>query len=160
MPNNGGLSGRVLPHSWTEGAGQLIGCAVRPMLHQTSREAFCDYSNAVLHNGQITWARCVADVIYRQAFWTSPSKRSLTIVPPGQFRPSVISTITGGLLVGLVLETQPLGRTTLRTKILGYTASPTSAVKVDGRVLYRYFLAVDGAVANRLDCQLIIVETE
>ena len=72
----------------------------------------------------------------------------------------MISTITGGLLVGLVLETQPLGRTTLRTKMLGYTASPTSAVKVDGRVLYRYFLAVDGAVAARLDSQLIIVETE
>ena len=48
----------------------------------------------------------------------------------------------------------------MRTKILGYTASPTSAVKVDGRILYRYFLAVDGAVAARLDSQLIIVETE
>ena len=72
----------------------------------------------------------------------------------------MISTITGGLLVGLVLETQPLGRTTLRTKILGYTASPTSAVKVDGRVLYRYSLAVDGAVATRLDSQSIIIETE
>ena len=160
VPNNGGLSGRVLPHSWTEGAGQLIGCAIRPMVPQASREAFCYYRNAVLHNKRITWAGFVAKVIHRQAFWTSPSKRSLTIVPPGQFRPSVISTITGGLLVGLVLETQPLGRTTLRTKILGYTASPTSAVKVDGRVLYRYSLAVDGAVANRLDCQLIIVETE
>ena len=44
--------------------------------------------------------------------------------------------------------------------MLGYTASPTSAVKVDGRILYRYFLAVDGAVATRLDSQLIIVETE
>ena len=44
--------------------------------------------------------------------------------------------------------------------MLGYTASPTSAVKVDGRILYRYFLAVDGAVAARLDSQLIIVETE
>ncbi len=72
----------------------------------------------------------------------------------------MISTITGGLLVGLVLEAQPLGITTLRTKMLGYTASPTSAVKVDGRILYRYFLAVDGAVATRLDSQLIIVETE
>ncbi len=30
----------------------------------------------------------------------------------------MISTITGGLLVGLVLEAQPLGRTTLRTKML------------------------------------------
>ena len=99
-----GLSGRLLPHSWTEGAGQLIGCAVSPMLHRTSRKAFCDYSNAVLHNERITWAGFVAKVIHRQAFWTSPSKRSLTIVPPGQFRPSVISTITGGLLVGLVLE--------------------------------------------------------
>ena len=44
--------------------------------------------------------------------------------------------------------------------MLGYTVSPTSAVKVDGRILYRYFLAVDGAVATRLDSQLIIVETE
>ena len=44
--------------------------------------------------------------------------------------------------------------------MLGYTVSPTSAVKVDGRILYRYFLAVDGAVAARLDSQLIIVETE
>ena len=42
----------------------------------------------------------------------------------------------------------------------GYTASPTSAVKVDGRILYRYFLAVDGVVAARLDSLLIIVETE
>ena len=72
----------------------------------------------------------------------------------------MISTITGGLLVDLVLEAQPLGRTTLRTKMLGYTASPTSAFKVDGHILYRYFLAVDGAVAARLDSQLIIVETE
>ena len=72
----------------------------------------------------------------------------------------MISTINGGLFIGLVLEAQPLGRTTLRTKMLGYTASPTSAVKVDGRVLYRYFLAVDGTVSNRLDSQLIIVETE
>ena len=159
VPNNGGLSGRVLPHSWTKGAGQIIGCAVRPMLHRTSREAFCDYSNAVLHNERITCAGFVANVFRRQAFWTSPSKRSLTIVPPGQFRPSVISTITGGLLVGLVLEAQPLGKTTLRTKMLGYTASPTSAVKVDGLILYRYFLAVDGAVATRLDSQMIIVET-
>ena len=150
----------MFPNCWTEVAGQLIGCAVRPMLHRTSRKAFCDYSNAVLHNGWITRAGFVAKVMQRQAFWTSPSKRSLTIVPPGQFRPSVISTITGGLLVGLVLETQPLVRTTLRTKMLGYTASPTSAVKVDGRVLYRYFLAVDGTVSNRLDSQLIIVETE
>ena len=71
----------------------------------------------------------------------------------------MISTITGGLLVGLVLEAQPLGKTTLRTKMLGYTASPTSAVKVDGLILYRYFLAVDGAVATRLDSQMIIVET-
>ena len=130
------------------------------MLHRTSREAFCDYSNAVLHNERITWAGFVAKVIHRQAFWTSPSKRSLTIVPPGQFRPSVISIITGGLLVGLVLEAQPLARTTLRTKVLGYTASPPSAVKVNGHILYRYFLAVDGAVAARLDSQLIIVETE
>ena len=44
--------------------------------------------------------------------------------------------------------------------MLGYTASPTSAVKVDGRILYRYFLSIDGAVATRLDSQLIIVETE
>ena len=44
--------------------------------------------------------------------------------------------------------------------MLGYTASPTSAVKVDDRVLYRYFLAVDGTVSNRLGSQLIIVETE
>ena len=44
--------------------------------------------------------------------------------------------------------------------MLGYTASPTSAVKVDGRILYRYFLAVDGAVATRFEFQLIIVETE
>ena len=72
----------------------------------------------------------------------------------------MISTVTGGLLVGLVLEAQPLGRTTLQTKMLGYTASPTSAVKVDGRILYRYFLAVDGAVATRLDSQLMIVKTE
>ena len=72
----------------------------------------------------------------------------------------MISTIAGGLSVGLVLEAQPLGRTTLRMKMLGYTASPTSAVKVDGRILYRYFLAVDGAVPTRLDSQLIIVETE
>ena len=73
----------------------------------------------------------------------------------------MISTITGGLfIIGLVLEAQPLGRTTLRIKMLGYTASPTSAVKVDGRILYRYFLAVDGAVATKLDSQLIIVETE
>ena len=150
----------MLPHSWTEGAGQLIGCAVRPMLHRTSREAFCDYSNAVLHNQRITRARFVAKINYGRAFWTSPSKRSLIIVPPGQFRPSVISTITGGLLVGLVLEAQPLGRTTLRTKMLGYNVSPTSAVKVDGLILYRYFLAVDGAVAARLDSQLIIIETE
>ena len=120
-------------------------------VNETSRKAFCDYSNAVLHNERITWAGFVATVINRQAFWSSPSKRSLTIVPPGQFRPSVISTITGGLLVGLVLEVQPLGRTTLRTKMLSCTASPTSAVKVDGRILYRYFLAVDGAVAARLD---------
>ena len=130
------------------------------MLHRTSREAFCDYSNAVLHNERITWAGFVAKVIHRQAFWTSPSKRSLTIVPPGQFRPSVKSTITGGFCIGLVLEAQPLGRTTLQTKMLVYTASPTSAVKVDGRILYRYFLAVDGAVATRLDSQLMIVETE
>ena len=72
----------------------------------------------------------------------------------------MISTITGGLLVSLALEAQPLGRTTLRTKMLSYTASPTSAVKVDGRILYRYFLAVDSAVATRLDSQLIIVETK
>ena len=72
----------------------------------------------------------------------------------------MINTITGGLLVGLVLEAQPLGRTTMRTKTLGYTASPISAVKVDGCILYHYFLAVDGAVAARLDSQLIIVETE
>ena len=160
VPNNGGLSGRVFPHSWTESAGQLIGCAVRPMLHQTSREAFCDYSNAVLHNERITWAGSLATVFWRQAFWTSPSKRSLTIVPPGQFRPSVVSTITGGLLVGLVLEAQPLGRTTLRTKMLGYTASPTSAVKEGGPTVYRNFPAVDGVMATRLDSQLIIVETE
>ena len=72
----------------------------------------------------------------------------------------MISTVTGGLLVGLVLEAQPLGRTTLQTKMLVYTASPASAVKVDGRILYRYFLAVDGAVATRLDSQSIIIETE
>ena len=48
----------------------------------------------------------------------------------------------------------------MRTIMLGYTASPTSAVKVDGRILYRYFLAIDAAVATRLDSQLIIVETE
>ena len=83
----GGLSGRALPHSWTEGAGQFIGCAVRPMLHRTSKEAFCDYSNAILHNERITWAGFVANVIHRQAFWTSPSKRSLTIVPPRQLDP-------------------------------------------------------------------------
>ena len=72
----------------------------------------------------------------------------------------MISTITGGLLVGLVLEAQPLGRRKLRTMMSGYTATPTSAVKVDGRILYRYFLAVDGAVATRLDSQSIIIETE
>ena len=144
VPNNGGLSGRVLLHSWTEGAGHLSDCAVRPILHQTSREAFCDYSNAVLHNGWITWAGFVAKVIHRQAFWTSPPKRSLTIVPPGQFWPSVISTITGGLfIIGLVLEAQPLGRTTLRIKMLGYTASPTSAVEEGGPTEYCYFPAVD-----------------
>ena len=72
----------------------------------------------------------------------------------------MISTITEGLLVGLVLEAQHLGRTTLRTKMLGYTASPASAVKVDGCILYRYFLAVDGGVAARLESQLIIFGTE
>ncbi len=44
--------------------------------------------------------------------------------------------------------------------MLGYTASPTSAVNEDGSTLYRYFLAVDGAVATRLHSQLIIVETK
>ena len=88
------------------------------MLLQASREAFCYYRNAVLHNERITWAGFATKVIHRQAFWTSPSKRSLTIVPPGQFRPPVISTVTGGLLIGLVLEAQPLGRTTVRTKML------------------------------------------
>ena len=130
------------------------------MFTQTCREAFCDYRNAVLHNKRITWAGFVAKVIHRQAFWTSPSKRSLTIVPPGQFRPSVISIITGGLLVGLVLEAQPLGRTTLQPMMLGYTASPTSAVKEGGPTVYRNFPAVDGVMATRLDSQLIIVETE
>ena len=96
-----GLSGRVLPHSRAEGAGQLIGCAIRPMLPQTSRKAFCYFRNAVLHNERITWAGFLAKVIQRLAFWTSPSIRSLTIVTPGQFRPSVISTITGGLFIGL-----------------------------------------------------------
>ena len=89
-----------------------------------------------------------------------PSKSRLKIVPSGQFRLSVISTITGGLLFGFVLEAQPMGRTTLRTKMLGYTASPTSAVKVDGRTVYCYFPAVDEGVAARLDSQLIIFETE
>ena len=125
VPNWGALSGRVLTHSWTEGAGNLSDCAVRPILHQTSLEAFCDYSNAVLHSRRIAWAGFAARVIHRQAFWTSPSKRSLTIVPPGQFWPSVISTITGGLLFGLVLEAQPLRTKTLRTKMLSYTDSPT-----------------------------------
>ena len=130
------------------------------MLLQASREAFCYYRNAVLHNERITWAGFATKVIHRQAFWTSPSKRSLTIVPPGQFRPSVISTITGGLLVGLVLEAQPLGRRKLRTMMSGYTASPTSAVKEGGPTVYRNFPAVDGVMATRLDSQLIIVETE
>ena len=72
----------------------------------------------------------------------------------------MISTITGGLLVGLVLEAQSLGITTLRTKMLGYSASPTSAVKEGGPTVYRNFPAVDGVMATRLDSQLIIVETQ
>ena len=71
----------------------------------------------------------------------------------------MISTITGGLLVGLVLEAQPLGRRKLRTMMSGYTASPTSAVKEGGPTVYFYFPAVDGGVAARLDSQLIFFET-
>ena len=93
-------------------------------------------------------------------FGPPPLNAASQLFLQGHFWPSVISTVTGGLLVGLVLEAQPLGRTTLQTKMLVYTASPTSAVKVDGRILYRYFLAVDGAVATRLDSQLMIVKTE
>ena len=72
----------------------------------------------------------------------------------------MISTITGGLLVGLVLEAQPLGRRKLRTMMSGYTALPTSAVKEGGPTVYRNFPAVDGVMATRLDSQLIIVEME
>ena len=63
-------------------------------------------------------------------------------------------------IIGLVLEAQPLGRTTLRIKMLGYTASPTSAVEEGGPTVYCYFPAVDGGVAARLDSQLIFFETE
>ena len=72
----------------------------------------------------------------------------------------MISAITGGILVGLVLEPQPLGRTTLRTKMLGYTASPTSANKEGAPIVYFYFPAVDGGVAARLESQSFIFETE
>ena len=44
--------------------------------------------------------------------------------------------------------------------MLGYTASPTSVIEVDGRIVYSYFPKVDGGVAARLDSQLIIFETE
>ena len=52
----GVLSGRVSSHSWTNAAGQLIGCAFRLMLTQTCREAFCYKRNAVLHNTRFDWA--------------------------------------------------------------------------------------------------------
>ena len=85
--NWGVLSGRVLTHSRTEDAGHLTGCDCKSKFHWTCQEAFYDYRNAVLHNERITWAGVVAKVMYRQAFWTSPSKRCLTIVPRGQFWP-------------------------------------------------------------------------
>ena len=72
----------------------------------------------------------------------------------------MISTITGGLLVGLVLEAQPVGRRKLRTMMSGYTALPTSAVEEGGPTVYRNFPAVDGVMATRLDSQLMIVKTE
>jgi len=44
--------------------------------------------------------------------------------------------------------------------MLGYTASPTSGVKLGGRTVHYYFPAVDEGVAAGLDSHLIIFETK
>ena len=44
--------------------------------------------------------------------------------------------------------------------MLGYTASPTSAVEEGGPTVYCYFWAVDEGMAARLDSQLVFFETD